>query len=206
MNIVIIGCGKVGSGLANSLYKLGHDISVIDAHEENFLRLEEAFTGFTIQGVPIDLDVLKRGGIEACDFLVAVYDDDNVNVMVSQVAREIFQVPKVLTRIYDPRRKNVFSEFGLHTICPTSLTVDVIEKLIDNEEHSVRFAFGSSNMSAGQLEIPPECIGLKLQEMEHDDNEMAVGVVHADGSVMLRDAEPEYRLQESDRLLVLRTI
>ncbi len=206
MNIVIIGCGKVGSGLANSLYKMGHDISVIDAHEENFLRLEEAFTGFTIQGVPIDLDVLKRGGIEACDFLVAVYDDDNVNVMVSQVAREIFQVPKVLTRIYDPRRKNVFSEFGLHTICPTSLTVDVIEKLIDNEEHSVRFAFGSSNMSAGQLEIPPECIGLKLQEMEHDDNEMAVGVVHADGSVMLRDAEPEYRLQESDRLLVLRTI
>ena len=138
--------------------------------------------------------------------MVAVYDDDNVNVMVSQVAREIFQVPKVLTRIYDPRRKNVFSEFGLHTICPTSLTVDVIEKLIDNEEHSVRFAFGSSNMSAGQLEIPPECIGLKLQEMEHDDNEMAVGVVHADGSVMLRDAEPEYRLQESDRLLVLRTI
>ncbi|MEA5012641.1 MAG: TrkA family potassium uptake protein [Angelakisella sp.] len=206
MNILIIGCGKVGSGLANSLYKMGHDISVIDAHEENFLRLEEAFTGFTIQGVPIDLDVLKRGGIEACDFLVAVYDDDNVNVMVSQVAREIFQVPKVLTRIYDPRRKNVFSEFGLHTICPTSLTVDVIEKLIDNEEHSVRFVFGSSNMSAGQLEIPPECIGLKLQEMEHDDNEMAVGVVHADGSVMLRDAEPEYRLQESDRLLVLRTI
>ncbi len=206
MNILIVGCGKVGSGLANSLYKMGHDLAVVDARGENFDRLDENFTGYTIQGVPIDLDVLKQAGIEACDFLVAVCDDDNINIMVSQVAREIFRVPKVLTRIFDPRRKNVFSEFGLHTICPTSLTVDAIEKMVEGEEGSVSFSIGATGISVGRLAVPRSCVGLTAAEMAHDMDEMAVGVVRGDGAVVLRDADPEYRLQEEDKLLVIRTI
>ena len=206
LNILIVGCGKVGSGLANSLDKMGHDLAVVDAHPENFDRLDEGFSGYTIQGVPIDTDVLKQAGIEACDFLVAVCEDDNINIMVSQIAREIFKVPKVLARIFDPRRKNVFAQFGLEAVCPTSLTVDAIERAVENERAGASFAVGSTNITTGQMEIPKSCLGLTLEEMSHDSQEMAVGVVRAGGEVVLRDADPLYRMEEGDKLLVVRTI
>ena len=206
MNILIVGCGKVGSGLANSLSRLGHDLSVVDGTTANFDRLDEGFTGYTIQGVPIDLEVLRQAGIEACDCLLAVYDDDNVNIMVSQVAREIFQVPKVLTRIYDPQRGGVFAQFGLQTICPTSLTVDVIEKMVEGESQSVSFGTGTARVSLGQVDLPQNCRGYTVEKLAHDLDEMAVGVVHPDGSILLRDAQPDYRLQEGDSLLVVRVI
>ena len=206
MNILIIGCGKVGSSLANALDKRGHVVAVVDSHGENFDRLDEGFTGYTVEGVPIDLEILGQAGIEACDFLIAACDDDNINIMVSQIARELFGVPKVLTRIFDPRRTNVFAQFGLSTICPTSLTVDAIEKIIQGEESEASFFAGGSRISISQLAAPDGCQGLTLEEMDHDPAEMAVGVIREDGTVLLRDAAPGYQLQAGDRLLVIRTI
>ncbi|MEG0570900.1 MAG: NAD-binding protein, partial [Oscillospiraceae bacterium] len=105
MNIMVVGCGKVGSRLALALCEDGHDVSVVDRYESSFELLGSAFSGFTTIGVPIDQDVLKRAGIEDCDAVAAVSSDDNVNIMVSQLAHEIFKVPTVLARIYDPKRE-----------------------------------------------------------------------------------------------------
>ena len=92
MNILIIGCGKVGSRLADVLCQLGHDVAIIAQKRESFDLLSDDFSGFTIQGVPIDLDILRQAGIEGCDAIAAVTEDDNTNIMVCQIAREIFNV------------------------------------------------------------------------------------------------------------------
>lgn len=208
MNILIIGCGKVGAGLANSLSKSGHDVAVVDAHQEHLTRLEDSFTGYAIQGVPIDLEVLQKAGIEGCEFVAAVTDDDNVNVMVSQLAKEFFNVPKVLTRIYDPRRKDVFAQFGLHTISPTALTVDIIEKIINGGQDlsSHQLTFGSTTLAVESLPVPKHYYGVALDDVDHDSNEVIIGVQPAVGPMILRDQGADYLLHQGDCLVFAKII
>lgn len=208
MNILIIGCGKVGAGLANSLYKSGHDVAVVDANSDHFTRLDDAFSGFAVAGVPIDLEVLQRAGIEGCDFVAAVTDDDNTNVMVSQLAKEFFNVPKVLTRIYDPRRKDVFAQFGLHTISPTALTVEIIEKVINGDDdlttHQV--TFGSTTLSMEHMTVPKSYYGVALEDVDHDADETIIGVQPYEGAMVLRDAGGGYCLRPGDTLVFAKVI
>ena len=164
MNILVVGCGKVGSRLASVLCRQGHDVSVVAKEEESFDLLSEDFNGYTTHGVPIDQDVLKRAGIESCEALAAVTQDDNVNIMVSQLAQEVFHVPKVLARIYDPRRGDVFSHFGLHTVCPTNLTVAAVCNALTENVNTKNMNIGSHTLCFTTMEIPKEYIGRRVSE------------------------------------------
>lgn len=124
MNILVIGCGMIGSSLAETLDKMGHDVSVIDKSEENLETLSPDFSGFTTAGVPIDRDVLKRAGITTCDALFAVTDEDDMNIMVSQIARRTYNIGKVYASVVDIRKGEVFEQLGINVICPTKLTVN----------------------------------------------------------------------------------
>lgn len=175
MNILVIGCGKVGSRLAGVLCKQGHDVSVICNEENLFETLPDEFTGFTTLGVPIDLEVLKKAGIENCDALAAVTQDDNVNIMVSQIAKEFFHTPIVLTRIIDPKRGDVFSQFGLHTICPTNLMVSAVcSSLMDTKQKNINI--GSHTLSFVTMDIPRQFIDLKVSEIHFENNEILYAV------------------------------
>jgi trk system potassium uptake protein len=121
MRVVIMGCGRVGSYLAARLDGEGHQVSVIDLTARAFRRLPDGFRGQTIVGTGIDEDVLRAAGIEGADAFVAATEGDNRNIMAAQVAREIFGVPEVIARIYDPVREEIYRELGLDTICPTKL-------------------------------------------------------------------------------------
>jgi len=126
MNFVILGCGRVGSRLAISLDKLGHKVSIIDKNADAFKRLPVSYKGQAVVGVGIDEDVLKSAGIEQADVFAAVTNGDNTNIMASQVAKELFQVPRVIARIYDPIREDTYHTLGLETICPTTLIASQI--------------------------------------------------------------------------------
>ena len=121
MKIVILGCGRVGSTLATMLDRAGHTISVIDYSSESFQRLNPDFGGTTIVGNGVDEEVLIRAGIKEADAFVAVTNGDNRNIMASQIAKEIFKVPKVMCRIYDPIREETYHELGLETVSPTKV-------------------------------------------------------------------------------------
>ena len=121
MKIVILGCGRVGSTLANMLDQAGHEVSVIDFSSEAFQRLSSDFKGETIPGNGVDEEVLIRAGIKEADAFVAVTNGDNRNIMSSQIAKEIFNVKKVMCRIYDPIREETYHELGLETISPTKV-------------------------------------------------------------------------------------
>lgn len=119
MNIVILGCGRVGSTLATMLDRAGHTVSIIDFSSEAFRRLEPDFSGTTIVGNGVDEEILIRAGIKEADAFAAVTNGDNRNIMSSQIAKEIFNVKKVVCRIYDPIRESTYHELGLETISPT---------------------------------------------------------------------------------------
>lgn len=134
MNVVILGCGRVGSGLAKMLSEEGQDVAVIDKNRDSFRRLGTDFKGKTIGGMGIDQDILKKAGIEKADVFVAATNGDNTNAMSSQIAQEIFNVPIVITRIYDPLREQTFKELGLNTICPTTIGIALMKNMILNKE------------------------------------------------------------------------
>lgn len=130
MRIVILGCGRVGAYLASSMAAEGHQVTVIDKEQKSFDRLGPKFTGDIVMGVGIDEDILRRAGIEKADAFVAVTNGDNTNVMAAQVAKEIFAVPRVICRIYDPYREEIYREMGLETICPTLWGASRIQEML----------------------------------------------------------------------------
>ncbi|MHB1524446.1 MAG: NAD-binding protein [Candidatus Dormibacteria bacterium] len=119
MRAVIVGCGRVGSVLARELAAAGHEVTVVDTSRTSFDRLGSHFPGRMVLGNGIDQHVLEEAGAPGADWFVSVTNGDNRNIMSAQIAKEIFKIPRVMTRIYDPIREAVYREMGLYTYCPT---------------------------------------------------------------------------------------
>lgn len=124
--IVIAGCGRLGSRLANQLSQDGHSVVVIDKEKEKLNNLSAEFSGFRIHQDATELEALRAAKIHQADIVLALTGVDNVNLMVAQVAQTIFEVPKVLARIFDPQREQVYRELGILIISPVQLTVNAI--------------------------------------------------------------------------------
>lgn len=134
MNIVILGCGRVGARLASMMDVPGNTVSVVDFSSDAFQRLSSDFHGSTIIGNGVDEDVLVRAGIRQADVFVAVTNGDNRNIMASQIAKELFQVKKVVCRIYDPIREETYRDMGMDTFCPTTLGAQMIYDAITGKK------------------------------------------------------------------------
>lgn len=132
MKIIIMGCGRVGARLAGILDQNGHDVTVLDKDSYSFRRLPYDFQGTALLGNGIDEDSLRRAGIEDADAFIALTQGDNRNIMSSQIAKHIFNVPRTMCRIYDPLRRDLFETLGLETISPTTIFAEILrEKLED---------------------------------------------------------------------------
>jgi trk system potassium uptake protein TrkA len=131
MHVVIMGCGRTGSLLATMLTEAGHEIAIIDWSEPAFQRLPDDFEGQTVLGNAVDQDVLVEAGIERADAFVAATSGDNRNVMASEVVQRVFRVPKVVSRIKDPNRAQIFQELGIEVDCRTVEGAEVLLQLID---------------------------------------------------------------------------
>ena len=127
MKVIIVGCGRVGSRLALALDQAGNEVTIIDERVAAFDRLGNDFHGNMVVGTGIDLGVLRRAGIEHTDAFASVTNGDNRNLMAAQIAQVVFRVPRVITRIYDPIREEVYRELGLETVCSTTLIADLIQ-------------------------------------------------------------------------------
>lgn len=206
MNILVVGCGKVGSSLAQVLTDDGHDVSIIArTNAEAELQLGSDFKGSVLCGVPIDQDNLKKAGIETCDVVCAVTDDDNTNIMVAQLAKEVYGVEKIISRILDPERGDIFAHFGLETVCPTKLTVEAICSAIKPVPEDKYIGFGSHMVKFTTMEIPKEFIGVTPNDIEYEDNETLYAVIGADGNMTLVDSN-DIVLHEGDSLIFSKCI
>ena len=136
LRLVIVGCGRVGSQIAANMDRAGHEVVIVDRDPNAFSRaasrgvLTRDFKGEQVVGNGTDVDVLRRAGVEKADGFVAVTEGDNRNIMASQIAKHIFKVPHVVTRIYDPERAETYEKLGVHTICPTIEGAKHIERVL----------------------------------------------------------------------------
>ncbi len=200
MNILIVGCGRVGAALAGVLSREGHDVSIVDRQENAFNLLPEDYTGYTTVGVPIDQDVLRRAGIENCEAVAAVSQDDNVNIMVCQLAEEIFKVKKVIARIYDPARESVFSHFGLDTICPTNITVDSMHSAL-LEQEAQHLSFGCNAVSFRKIPVPQHLVGISTDQVDEPEGEEIFAVLRGGRQLAFASQQP-LTLAADDQLVI----
>jgi len=128
MKIIIMGCGRVGGQLAVSFDKENHEVTVLDISAYSFRRLPPGFKGTALLGNGLDEDTLKKAGIEKADAFIAVTQGDNRNIMSSQIAQHIFNVPRIMCRIYDPLRRDLFANLGLDAISPTTIFAEMFRK------------------------------------------------------------------------------
>lgn len=121
MRYLIVGCGRVGSTLAKRLARDGHEVTVVDESSAAFRRVGRDFPGKLVLGTGIDVDVLRRAGAESADGFAAVTQGDNRNIMAALIAQQHFKIPRVVARIYDPERSSMYRDFGIATVCPTTV-------------------------------------------------------------------------------------
>lgn len=129
--IIIVGCGRLGANLASTLSDEDGNVLIMDSNKESFRRLSSDFGGLSVVGNGTDLDALKNAQIEKASAVIAVTNDDNTNIMVVQLAREMFHVARVIARLYDPERESVYQDLGIDTICPAILSAKEVDKLLE---------------------------------------------------------------------------
>ena len=128
MNVVIVGCGRVGAGLAERMSREGHRVTVVDVDRAAFNRLEPDFPGQALRGDGTDEDVLRRAGADTADIFFALTEGDNRNVLAAQLASETFHVERVVAKVNDPVRAEAYTALGLATICRTRMLVDALAR------------------------------------------------------------------------------
>ncbi len=133
MKVVIMGCGRVGAELASALDREGYQVTVLDINPDSLRRLPPDFRGRKAVGNGIDQDVLRKIGVGEVDAFVAVTQGDNRNVMAAQIAKHVFGVPRVVCRIYDPIREQIYHELGLETISPTKVGARLLREALERE-------------------------------------------------------------------------
>ena len=166
MHVVIMGCGRVGSTLAHRLEGYGHQVAVIDQDADAFRRLSSDFGGITVTGVGFDRDVLIQAGIEHADAFAAVSSGDNSNIISARLARETFGVQRVVARIYDQRRAEVYERLGIPTVATVRWTADRIVRHIIPESATELWRDPTSTVAIVEVPVHKDWVGHPLKDFE----------------------------------------
>ena len=177
-NVIIVGCGRVGSRLANMLSDNGSNVCCIDKNPDAFTNLGRNFNGTALQGVGFDEDVLERAGIEECDVLAAVTQFDNANLMCAEVANRLYGVPHVIARLYNPDHERSYMQLGIDYVCGTSLVAeDVFSKIVSGHGSHID-TFGEFEVLRFTLDLSSRdnarTVRVSELERDHEGGEAAV--------------------------------
>jgi trk system potassium uptake protein len=166
VHVVVVGCGRVGSGLAATLESEGHSVAVIDRQASAFRRLPPDFKGRTVLGVGFDRERLRAAGIEKAGALAAVTNGDNSNIVVARVAREAFEVEHVVARIYDSRRAAIYERLGIPTVATVQWTTERVLRRILPDAHAVEWVDPSAKVCMVERTVPGHWAGRHLSSIE----------------------------------------
>lgn len=178
MNVIIVGCGRVGVELALALHQ-NHQVAVVDPKSSAFDRLGLHFAGRTVQGDGMDREALLRAGIEAADALAAVTNSDNVNVIIARVARETFHVGRVVARAYNPRRLPIYEKLNLQTVSSSSWGAHRIEQLLIHPGMQSLASSGNGEVQVYELTVPADWSGRALADLIPGDSAIPVALARA---------------------------
>jgi len=200
VHVVVVGCGRVGAGVARTLEEGGHSVAVVDRRSKAFERLPDDFGGRTVVGVGFDRDRLIAAGIEEATALAAVTNGDNSNILVARVARETFGVERVVARIYDPRRAKIYERLGIPTIATVEWATErVLQRVLPERPNSEWIDASAKVMMVGRP-VAPNWAGKKVVDLDVLGHARVAAITRlGHGSV----AGPETVLQDGDMLHVM---
>lgn len=184
MHVVIVGCGRVGSTLARQLVAQSHSVTVIDRRKSAFQRLGDDFTGRTLTGIGFDRDVLVEAGIQEAGAVAAVTNGDNSNILVARVARENFRIERVVARIYDPKRAEVYQRLGVATVATVTWTSERVMRRILPEDSGIEWVDPTAKVTMIERELPSNLIGKRYVSLDVPERVRVVAVSRL-GSAMI---------------------
>ncbi|MFH2102682.1 MAG: NAD-binding protein [Chloroflexota bacterium] len=203
MNVIVVGCGRLGSELAYRLYQQNHQVTVVDNNSESFDRLDSRFRGRTVEGDPFSKEVLERAAIETADGLAAVSNSDSHNAVIAHIARSIYKVPIVVARNYNPDLRPVMEAFGFQLVSSTSWGAQRIEEMLGGVSVQVVFSAGNGEVEVYELAIPAGWQGRTIGELLNQTELcLPVALTRAGRSSL---PKPETKLQPGDLLNVSTT-
>ena len=199
MYVIIVGCGRVGAELARLLSNEGHNVVVIDKRRESLERLGNTFNGLTMAGNGFDLELLKQVGIEKADAFCAVTNGDNTNLISAQVAKKIFNVPKVIARVYDPQRAHIYAALGLDIISGTTLFASMLrDKIIESRFSS--YLIETKDLGVFEIEAKDDLVGKTPKDINIPQELMIVAIRRISGVIIPEERTP---FKEKDILMAV---
>jgi trk system potassium uptake protein TrkA len=202
MKIIIMGCGRVGEQLSLLMAGEGHDVVIIDQDQDALNRLQPSFPGQKIKGVGFDRSVLVRAGIEQAEGFASTSSSDNANIVAARMARNVFQVPRVVARLHNPRRAEIYRRLGLVTISSTTWGARRISELLTHSDLAPVVSFGSGEVSLLDIELPPNFAGRTVKDLTVA-GEIAVAAVTRDGHAVMPSLGFELADRDTLHLVVL---
>jgi trk system potassium uptake protein len=168
VHVIVVGCGRVGSELAINLDKEGHSVAVVDKNRNAFRRLPERWSGRAVHGFGFDRDHLEQAGIKEAQALAAVTSGDNSNILTARIARETFQIPYVVARIYDPRRAVIYRKLGIPTVATVTWTTEQVTRRLFPEETHTDWTDAGGRVSLVERDLPAKWAGQKLAGLDRE--------------------------------------
>lgn len=199
MRYLIVGCGRVGSTLAKRLVRAGHDVTVVDENPAAFTRLGRSFKGQQVLGTGIDVDVLTRAGAENADGFAAVTQGDNRNIMAALIAARHFKIKTVVARIYDPERSQMYRDFGISTVCPTTVGAKMIANALVEQPYRV-LPFERKDIEVIEFLVSGPSVGRTIADMTVAGKTQVCVVIRADSSLV---PQLDLVLEEHDRVVTV---
>jgi trk system potassium uptake protein TrkA len=199
MYVIIVGCGRVGAELAKLLSNEGHDVVIIDRNPTAFNRLGGAFNGVTMVGNGFDSETLKAAEMQKADVFCALTNGDNTNLVCAQLAKKIFSVPKVIARVYDPERAQIYQALGLDIISGTSLFAAMLrDKIIESRFSS--YLIETRDAGIIQIEVKDELVDAKVKNINIEGELQVVAIKRVEGTIIPR---PDTILEKKDLILAI---
>jgi len=202
MKVIIMGCGRVGEELCRIMLDDRHEVAVIDYDQAALDRLGPDFRGRKVLGVGFDRDVLLQAGIEQADAFAATSSSDSANIVAARTARNIFHVPRVVARLFEPRRAEIYRRLGLVTVSSTAWGAERIHELLTHGELDPVMAFGNGEVSLLRIEVPPHLIGRLVRDLTVP-GEIGVVTIVREGQARLPALGAEFRGSDILYLAVL---
>jgi trk system potassium uptake protein TrkA len=180
MKVIVMGCGRMGSQVSRLLAEQGEEVTVIDHDANADGRLGPDFKGRIIKGVGFDRDVLKEAGIEQAEAFAAASASDNANIVAARIARNVFHVPRVVARIYDPRRAEIYQRLGLTTVSSTNWGAERIFQVLTHADLDVRDIFGRGEVSLVHLDASGQMVGHNVSQLNVPGEVMVASITRED--------------------------
>lgn len=165
MKVIIVGLGRMGTGLSLNLTKKGHQVTVVDTDPDAFETLGKSFTGTKVLGFGFDRDILKKANIDKVDAVVACTESDEINAVIARVAKNVYRVPHVIARLYDSRKAEIYRRLGIQTISTTTWGIERASEMLTYNQLDSVYEMGNGKINLVRIEVPPLMVGHTVKEI-----------------------------------------